>query len=103
VDLVELIETVIIYKLPRLTRQEIRAMLQVHDIRDTKVYQEGIEEGKQEGIASERRRLIAQLSARNMSPEEIADLLDVPVEFVRSHLPNGSGMVLPATSGHIRS
>src|SRR5205085_63347 len=49
-NLVELIETVIIYKLPKLTRKEIQDMLKVHDIRETRVYQEGKEEGVQEGI-----------------------------------------------------
>src|SRR5205823_6139179 len=49
-DLVELIETVIMYKLPRLSREEIQTMLQVHDIRETRVYQEAKEEGLKEGI-----------------------------------------------------
>jgi predicted transposase/invertase (TIGR01784 family) len=48
-SLLELIETVIIYKLPRLSREEIQAMLQVHDIRETRVYQEAKEEGLKEG------------------------------------------------------
>src|SRR5438128_6536653 len=45
VDLIELIETVIIYKLPRMSREEIQTMLQVHDIRETRVYKEGRNEG----------------------------------------------------------
>src|SRR5207302_3821544 len=49
-DLVELIETVVLYKLPRLSREEIQAMLQVHDIRETRVYQEAKEEGLKEGV-----------------------------------------------------
>src|SRR5262249_30065282 len=49
-DLIRLIETVIIYKLPRLSREEIQAMLEVHDIRETKVFQEAKEEGVQEGM-----------------------------------------------------
>lgn len=38
--LIELIETVMIYKLAGLSREEIQTMLQVHDIRETRVYQE---------------------------------------------------------------
>src|SRR5579872_2732742 len=49
VDLIDLIETVIIYKLPRLSRKEIQAMLQIHDIRESRVYQEAKEEGRGEG------------------------------------------------------
>src|SRR5205809_651844 len=43
-DLIELIETVIIYKLPKLSREEIQAMLHVHDIRETRVYQEVVKD-----------------------------------------------------------
>ena len=78
-DLVELIETIIICKLPRLTREEIQAMLQVHDIRKTRVYQEALEEG----IEKERRRSILQLATRKMPAEEIAECLGLDVEMVR--------------------
>jgi predicted transposase YdaD len=101
-----LIETVIIYTPPRLRREEIQAMLLVHDIRETKVYQEAKEEGFQEGIEKgierafakafemgfekgfekgiqkERQRSIARLSAKKMSAQEIADFLGVPIELV---------------------
>jgi predicted transposase YdaD len=46
-DLIESIETVLIYKLPRLSREEMQVMLQLHDIRKSRVYQEGMEEGLQ--------------------------------------------------------
>ena len=78
-DLVELIETIIICKLPRLTREEIQVMLQVHDIRKTRVYQEALEEG----IERERRRSILQLATRKMPAEEIAECLGLDVEMVR--------------------
>jgi predicted transposase/invertase (TIGR01784 family) len=96
-DLIELIETVIIYKLPRLRREEIQAMLQVNDIRETRVYQEareeGIQEGKKEGIKEGTARAIVKLAARKMPPEEIAAALEVDLELVRQllNLPtNGS-------------
>jgi predicted transposase/invertase (TIGR01784 family) len=80
------IETVIIYKLPRLRREEIQAMLHVYDIRETKVYQEakdeGFQEGIEKGIEKERQRSIARLSAKKMSAQEIADFLGVPIELV---------------------
>jgi predicted transposase/invertase (TIGR01784 family) len=82
-DLVELIETVIICKLPRLSREEIQAMLQVHDIRQTRVYQEAREEGLEEGIEKERRRSILQMAARKMAAEDIAECLGLDVAIVR--------------------
>src|SRR5262249_38388329 len=97
-DLVELIETVILYKLPRLSREEIQAMLQVHDIRQTRIYQEAKEEGRREGIElgleqgfergieTERQRAIAKMAAMKMSAETIADLLGLEVDVVRKEM-----------------
>ena len=46
----ELIETIIIYKFPQLSYQEIETMLNLQEIKQTRVYQEAKEEGKLEGI-----------------------------------------------------
>ena len=78
-DLVQLIETVILYKLPRLTREEIQVMLQVDDIRKTRVYQEA----KEEGVEEERLRLIPKMAARKMSAADIAELLELDLDLVR--------------------
>jgi predicted transposase/invertase (TIGR01784 family) len=48
-DILELIETILIYKLPKLNRKEIEAMFSLSDLRETKVYQEALEEGREEG------------------------------------------------------
>ncbi len=49
-QLQELIETIIIYKFPKLSYEEIEAMLNLQEIKQTKVYQDAKEEGKLEGI-----------------------------------------------------
>jgi predicted transposase/invertase (TIGR01784 family) len=88
-DLVELIETVIIYKLPQLSRQEIQAMLQVHDIRETRVYQEAKEEGAEQERQlhyQEKLRSISKMAALRISPEDIAEILVLPLEVVRAEL-----------------
>lgn len=81
-DLIELIETVIIYKLAHLSREEIQAMLQVKDIRETRVYLEAMEEGERKATA----RHIANLAAKKMPVEEIATALEVEIELVREVL-----------------
>jgi predicted transposase/invertase (TIGR01784 family) len=81
-DLIELIETVIIYKLARFTREEIQTMLQVKDIRDTRVYQEAMEEGARKVTA----RHIVNLAAKKMPADEIAATLEVEIEFVHEVL-----------------
>ena len=85
-SLVQLVETIVIYKLPRLSREEIQTMLQVHDIRETRVYQEGVEEG----IEKERERIrqlafdaIAKSGGQQMSAVELAEILGLDVEQLR--------------------
>jgi predicted transposase/invertase (TIGR01784 family) len=52
--IVELIETIMVYKFPSLSREEIEKMLGLSELKQTRVYQEarqeGIQEGRQEGI-----------------------------------------------------
>jgi predicted transposase/invertase (TIGR01784 family) len=94
-DLIDLIETIIVYKLPQKSREEIEAMLGLSELKQTKVYQEakqeGLVEGKQEGLAEGRQegKLKAKLEAipRMMqlgaSLEMIAEGLDLPLNVVQ--------------------
>jgi predicted transposase YdaD len=84
-----LIETVIIYKLSRLSREEVQAMLQVHDIRQTRVYQEA----KAEGVQEERQRnlqdklgAVLKMAALNDPVEKIAEVLGLDENTVRRHI-----------------
>ena len=47
--ILELVETVFIYKFPNLSRQEIEQMLGLSELKQTRVYQEALEEGLQQG------------------------------------------------------
>ncbi len=49
-QVVEFIETVLVYKFPKLDRQEIEAMFTYSDLKQTRVYQEAREEGEQRGL-----------------------------------------------------
>jgi predicted transposase/invertase (TIGR01784 family) len=91
-NLIELIETVIIYKLAWLSREEIETMLQIHDIRESRVYQEAKEEGLKEGMEKgiekgiEKGVAIVRLAAEKKSIAEIAAILEVDVDLVRQML-----------------
>ena len=69
-------------------------MLQVSDLRDTRVYQEALEEGKAEGkaegeIKGKREQAITaivNMANRQMLATEIAAILEVDVEFVQQVL-----------------
>jgi predicted transposase/invertase (TIGR01784 family) len=47
--IIELIETVMVYKFPTLSREEIERMFSLSELKQTRVYQEALEEGRQEG------------------------------------------------------
>jgi predicted transposase/invertase (TIGR01784 family) len=94
-DLIDLIETIIVYKLPQKSREEIEAMLGLSELKQTKVYQEakqeGLAEGKQEGLAEglAEGQLRAKLEAIprmiefGLRKEQIAQLQDLPLEVVQ--------------------
>ena len=78
-DLINLIETIIVYKLPQKSREEIAAMLGLSELKKTRFYQEVFEEGKQEG----KQEAIPQLLLMGLSLEQIAQALDLPIEVVQ--------------------
>jgi predicted transposase/invertase (TIGR01784 family) len=77
--LIELIETVVVYQLPQLSRKELEKMLQVNDFRETKVYQEALEEGIEKGIENVALRLLV----KKLSLEEIAEVTGLSVAALR--------------------
>jgi predicted transposase YdaD len=65
-------------------------MLQVDDIRQTRVFQEA----KEEGIAQERDRslrAVARLAALKMPAEQIAEILELEIELVRREMTGRNG------------
>jgi predicted transposase/invertase (TIGR01784 family) len=74
--LIELIETVVLYQFPVLSRRELEKMLQVNDFRETKVYQEALEEGREEGkrlgVAEASEAIARRLLAEGLSAAKIA-------------------------------
>ncbi|UUO15506.1 MULTISPECIES: Rpn family recombination-promoting nuclease/putative transposase [Aphanizomenonaceae] len=73
--IIELLETVLLSKFSQLSRQEIEAMFLVSDIKQTRVYQEAKQEGRQDG---EMILLIRQLSKR------FGKLKDIYIENINS-------------------
>ena len=90
-DLINLIETIIVYKLPQKSREEIAAMLNLSELRQTRFYQEvkqegleeGLEQGKQEGERQAKLKAIRRTIGLGINLETIAQILDLSLEFVR--------------------
>ena len=85
--IVELVEEVLIRRFNKMTREEIRKMFKLHDIRKTRVWEEGHEEGREEGreegSEETKREVVSHLQKQGKSLKEIADLLAWPIAEVR--------------------
>lgn len=86
-DFIKLIETIIVYKLPQKSREEIEAMFSLSELKQTKVYQEakleGLEEGKQQGELKAKLEAIPRMLEFGLSLEQIAQLQDLPLAVVQ--------------------
>lgn len=78
-QVIQFIETVVIYKFPSLSREEIETMLDLNLIKKTKVYQEAFEEGFEQG----KLELVPKLMQKGLSIQEVAELLELDQETVR--------------------
>ncbi|MCC5636108.1 Rpn family recombination-promoting nuclease/putative transposase [Nostoc sp. CHAB 5844] len=96
-QIVELIETILLYKFANLSREEVAAMLGIDDeFKKTRMYesikQDGLEEGRQEGLQAGRLQAkleaIPRLLALGLSVEQVANALDLTVEQVQQVVGN---------------
>lgn len=89
-QLQELIETIIIYKFPNLTYEEIETMLNLQEIKQTRVYQDAKLEGKAEGIEEGKLRqkleMIPLLQELGLTVKQIAQRLALEEEIVNENL-----------------
>jgi predicted transposase/invertase (TIGR01784 family) len=106
-EIIELIETIVLYKFPRMSREEFAKMFEVNDLKQTRFYQEvaeearqegvqqgiqegmqqgiqeGMQQGIQQGIQQGKLQTVAPLLARGFSVEEVAEILSLDVQQVR--------------------
>ena len=86
-EIIQLIETILIYKLPRLSQEEIGKMFGSNELKQTRFYQdvfaEGRQEGRQEGKQEGKLEAIPQLLAMGLSIEQIAQALGLDEQVVR--------------------
>jgi predicted transposase/invertase (TIGR01784 family) len=87
---IELIETVIVGHFPDLSRKELAKMLKIKDFRETRVYQEGREEGRE----ATREEIALRLLKKSLPTNEIASLTGLSakqVEKLRKQISKRSG------------
>lgn len=89
---VQFIQTVILYQFPKLSREEIEKMLQVTDVRETRVFQEALEEGREvgrglgreEGREEARQDMARRLLQLGHTLAEVADVTGLSQSKLRS-------------------
>jgi predicted transposase/invertase (TIGR01784 family) len=80
---IDLIETIVLYKLPNLSQEELAAMFAIDDLRQTRFAREMKAEGREEGDRERQRMVISRLFSRDFPIEDIAQIVDLSVEEVR--------------------
>ena len=81
---VQLVETILVYKLPNMSREEIEAMFELSDLKQTKVYQEA----KLEGIVEGKLQSVPGFLILGLTVEQIAQALGLSVQQVRQAAQN---------------
>jgi len=73
--IIDLIESIMVYKFPQMSRKEIAGMLGVDDLKQTRFYQEVEEEVKW--------KVLSKMLESGFDLETIAQCLDLPIEVVK--------------------
>jgi predicted transposase/invertase (TIGR01784 family) len=81
--IIDLIETIILYKLPQKSREEIENMLGLNDLKQTRVYQEALAEGKEEGLLQGKLEAAQRMRQAGLTLELISQYLDLPLDVVK--------------------
>jgi len=81
--LVELIETIVVYKFPHKSQAEIRGMLGLGDLKQTRVYQEGLEDEERKGRVEGKLEAVPRLLKLGLTLEQVAEALALDVAQVR--------------------
>ena len=90
-EVVEFIETVLVYKFPKLSRREIEAMFTLDDLKQTRFYQEAFEEGGQRTLKRLLNRKFGQISSEleeqinGLSVDQLDDLAEAILDFGSVH------------------
>ena len=85
-EVLELIQEVVISKLPALSREELEHMLGLADLKESRIYQEGREEGREEGQLKAKLEAVPRMLERGLSTDDIAYSLGLPEESMETKL-----------------
>ena len=82
-QLLQIIETILVYKFPSMEIKEIQEMFGLSDLKKTRVYQQAFEEGEKEGEQRGKMLAVPAMLSAGLTVEQIAQALDLTVDEVR--------------------
>ena len=86
-QVIELIETIVVYKLPQLTPQDLEAMFGLEELKKTRYFQEvtkeAEEKGMQAGMQAGKLEAVPKLLQFGLTVEQVAEALGLSIEQVR--------------------
>ncbi|EAZ92526.1 Rpn family recombination-promoting nuclease/putative transposase [Crocosphaera chwakensis] len=82
-ELLQLIETILVYKLPRLSRREVEAMFSIDELKQTQYFQDVRQEAREEGKLDKALETVPRLLALGLTVEQIAEALQLDVKQVK--------------------
>ncbi len=86
-NIIELLEKIIVYKLPEKSREEIAAMFSLGDLKQTRFYRDafadGEQKGEQRGEQKTKQGAVSRMLKLGLSLEVIAESLDLPLSVVQ--------------------
>ncbi|MGA9380222.1 MAG: Rpn family recombination-promoting nuclease/putative transposase, partial [Phormidium sp.] len=91
-EILELIETILVYKFKQFNREEIREMFSLteSEFKQSRIYQSIKQEGIEEGELRGKLEAVPRFLALGLSVEQIASALDLTVEQVQQAAQNQS-------------
>ncbi|MCC5638936.1 Rpn family recombination-promoting nuclease/putative transposase [Nostoc sp. CHAB 5844] len=95
-QLLQLIETILIYKFPSMSIEEIQDMFGLSELKQTRFYQEAFQEGKEvgrqegmeEGQRQEKLRMVSRFLKLGLTVEQVAEELGLTLEEVQQAAQN---------------
>ena len=86
-QLLQFIETILAYKFPTMSREEIEQMFSLSELKQTRFYQEafqeGVEQGIEQGKVQGKLKAVPAMLAAGLTVEQVAQALDLNVEEVK--------------------
>ncbi len=82
-QLLQFIETILAYKFPTMSREEMEEMFGLSELKQTRFYQEAFQEGIEQGEVKGKLKAVPAMLAAGLTVQQVAEALDLSVEEVR--------------------